>query len=83
MEVLTKEQILSMFPNSWVLIGNPILENPKVSAPLREKLLSGIVLFASKDKRELAYKAASVKKEGQYTVCIYTGKINRKRYYLL
>lgn len=83
MHILTKEQILLKFPDSWVLIGNPVLETPEVSAPLLDKLSSGIVLFASKDKREVAYKAASVKSAGQYTVCIYTGKINRKRYYLL
>ena len=83
MEKLTKEQIFLQFPDSWVLIGNPILESPKISAPLKDKLLSGIVLYASKDKREVAYKAASVKGDCTFTVCIYTGQINRKRYYLL
>ncbi len=47
MEILRIEQIEKQFPNEWVLIGNPIIQDTKI--------LKGEVLFHSKDKKEVCY----------------------------
>ena len=47
MTTLSIEQIKEQFPDEWVLLGNPETFGAKV--------LSGIVVFHSKDKREIAY----------------------------
>jgi hypothetical protein len=52
MEVLSLEQIKMRYPQEWVLLGNPIIEHTKV--------LSGIVLFHSKDKKEVCYLGKSL-----------------------
>jgi hypothetical protein len=38
-----------LYPDEWVLIGNPIMDDSKID------VLSGIPLFHSKDKREVCY----------------------------
>ena len=43
----TFEQIKSMYPDEWVLLGDPQMENTKI--------LGGVVLFHSKDKKEVCY----------------------------
>lgn len=83
MEVLTMEQIISKYPEQWVLIGDPILNDPDVLGSIISKLQSGKVLFASKDKREVAYKAKEVKGGILHTACIYTGNIPQNRIFLL
>ena len=60
-QMLNIEEIRSQYPNEWVLIGNPLLKNPEIQASIISQLISGIVLFHSKDKRELAYKAREIK----------------------
>ena len=42
---LTIEQIRQLWPDEWVLLGNPIMEHTKV--------LGGVPVFHHKDKREL------------------------------
>ena len=44
MEILTIKQIKAAYPDEWVLIGNPTIQHTKV--------LNGIVLFHSKDKKK-------------------------------
>jgi hypothetical protein len=83
MQVLTLEQIKSNYPNEWVLLGNPLLDEPEVEASIISQLISGIVLFHSKDKRELAYKAKEVKKSYESTTLIFTGEIPKNRKFWL
>ena len=80
---LPLEDIKKMYPDQWVLIGNPILRNPKSNGAIINRLVSGIVLLASKDKRELAYKAKDLVKDYNETACIYTGEIPKNRIFLL
>jgi hypothetical protein len=47
MEILNIEQIKALYPNEWVLVANPMIVSTKV--------LSGVVLFHSKDKKEVCY----------------------------
>ena len=75
MEILTIDQIKLQYPDQWVLVGNPELDDPNTLGSVVSKLLRGIVLYASKDKRELAYKAKEVKSDVSRTACIYTGQL--------
>jgi hypothetical protein len=44
---LNIEQIKAQYPDKWVLVGNPIIKDTK--------LVQGIILFHSKDKKEVCY----------------------------
>ena len=83
MEALSIEQIKKAYPNQWVLIGNPELKEPEINGSIISKLIRGIVLFASKDKREIGYKAQEVRGEVEKTACVFTGEIAQNRLYLL
>lgn len=83
MEILTIDQIKAQYPDQWVLIGNPELDDPNTLGSIVSKLVRGLVLFASKDKRELAYRAKDFTKDVQRTACIYTGEIAQNRVFLL
>lgn len=83
MEVLTLSQIKQKYPNEWILVGNPQMRNDDFVGPIVRKLISGIVLYHSKDKRELGYKAAELTKTVEETACIYTGKIPKNRKFWL
>jgi hypothetical protein len=41
------DELKKLYPNEWILLGNPEMQNTSV--------LGGIVLFHSKDKREVCY----------------------------
>ena len=83
MEIISIEQIKNDYPDQWILVGNPELSDPEINGSIISKLVKGIVLFASKDKRELAYKAAELRKSVKDTACIYTGEIQNNRLFLL
>ncbi len=62
----------------------PNLNEPEINGSIISKLLSGIVLYASKDKREIGFKAKDVKSPMvNETVCIFTGEIPKNRLFLL
>ncbi|MDZ7881322.1 MAG: hypothetical protein U5L45_26905 [Saprospiraceae bacterium] len=82
-QALSVEDIIKMYPNQWVLLGNPILRNPQSNGSILNRLITGIVLLAGKDKRELAYKAKDFVDDYEETACIYTGEIAKNRIYLL
>ena len=81
--LLTIDEIKNQFPEQWVLIGNPELNDRTTLGSIVSKLVSGVVLFASKDKREIAYKAKDVKEGYTTTACIFTGEIAQNRIFLL
>ncbi len=66
-----------------VLIGNPELKDFDILKAIINKLVSGIVLFARKDKREIAYKAKDLRKGVESITCVYTGKFQSNRKWLL
>lgn len=83
MEVLSVHQIKTQYPDQWVLVGNPELADFDTLEAIINKLVSGIVLFASKDKREIAYKAKDLRKGVESITCIYTGEFPKNRKWLL
>lgn len=44
---LNIEKLNTLYPNEWILLGNPTFE--------RTKVMGGIVLYHSKDKKEVCY----------------------------
>jgi hypothetical protein len=83
MTVLTLDQIKEQYPDQWVLIGDPELREPEVGMPITDNLLRAAVLFASKDPRDLGYKASSVRGDSQTITYFYTGEMPQNRRWLL
>ena len=82
-KALSVEDIKKMYPDQWVLLGNPVLRNPQSNGAILNRLITGIVLSASKNKRELAEKAKDVISDYAETACVYTGEVAKNRIYLL
>jgi hypothetical protein len=67
------EEIKSLFPDEWVLIGNPEMDQSELN------VLSGIPILHSKDKKEVCYLGKS-KTSGYKTITIiYTGTFKSSR----
>ena len=79
METLTIAEIKMQYPDQWVLVGNPLLRDDNFVGSILQKLISGLVLYHSKDKREIAYKTQDLTKDVERFTCIYTGKIPKNR----
>ena len=82
-EILSFDDICLLYPDQWVLIGSPELDDPNTLGSIVSKLVSGVVLLASKDKREIGYKAKYVRQAHKSVTCVYTGKIPQNRKWLL
>lgn len=80
--LLSFDHIKKLYPNEWVLIGNPQLNDDFVGSVV-SKLLGGVVLFHSKDRREIGYKAKDVRQGYESVVCVYTGEMPKNRKYWL
>ena len=81
--VLSFDVIKKRYPNEWVLLGNPELKDPELNEAIVHKVVSGVVLYHSKDKREIGYRAKEVKQGFEHFVCVYTGEIPRQRRFWL
>jgi hypothetical protein len=65
------EELKRLFPNEWVLLGNPEMKNTSI--------LGGIVLYHSKDKKEVCYIGRD-KTAGYSTVTIaFAGDLKQQR----
>ncbi len=82
-EVLTIAEIKAQYPDQWVLVGNPELDDPDTLGSIVSKLVRGIVLFSSNDKRELAYSAKKYRQGCETYTCIFTGEIPKNRKFWL
>ncbi len=69
MEVIEIDTIKKMYPDEWVLIGNPIMDEPELN------VLSGIPILHSKDKKELYYLGKSKTSDYNTITVVYTGKL--------
>ncbi|MCL2073913.1 MAG: hypothetical protein FWH18_08335 [Marinilabiliaceae bacterium] len=56
------EDIKKSYPDEWIVLGNPIRRNEQ-----EMDILSGVVLYHSPDKRELAYRDKPLLKEYKKT----------------
>ena len=79
MQVLSIEEIRNQFPNQWVLIANPEVNNSEVLQPIVYRILRGIVLLANKDKRELSLRTNEARQGYESITCIWTGEFPKNR----
>jgi hypothetical protein len=49
MQTVTIEEIKKSYPDEWILLGNPAINEQK------QAILSGVLLYHSPDKREVCY----------------------------
>lgn len=66
-QAISINEIRNLFPNEWVLIGNPFMDENKID------IVSGIPLFHSKDKREVCYIGRDKTSNFDKITLIYTG----------
>ncbi|HEY8780876.1 MAG TPA: hypothetical protein VIM16_04610 [Mucilaginibacter sp.] len=65
------DDLKKIYPNEWILLGNPEMKNTSV--------LGGVVLYHSKDKKEVSYIGRD-KTAGFSTVTIaYAGDLKQNR----
>ena len=67
------DDIKTLYPNEWVLLGNPIMDESKLD------VLSGIPLFHSKDKKEVCYIGRDKTSDFDKITLIYTGSFRPTR----
>lgn len=72
-QLLNISEIKNLYPNEWVLIGNPIMDDSKI------EVLSGIPLFHSKDKKEVCYIGRDKTSNFDKITLIYTGTFKPAR----
>lgn len=65
------EELQKMFPDEWILLGNPIVENTHV--------MGGIPIIHSKNKREVYYLGKDLVNEFHNTTIAYTGEMITSR----
>jgi hypothetical protein len=66
-ELVSFLEIKNQFPDEWVLIGNPVMDEAKID------VLSGIPLFHSKDKKEVCYLGREKTANFDKITLVYTG----------
>ena len=57
------------FPNEWVLLGNPVMDDSKLN------VLGGIPIYHSKDKKEVCYLGKDKTDDFDKITLIYTGNL--------
>ena len=72
-EVLSINDLKEAYPNEWVLIGNPVMDDKKLN------VLSGIPLYHSEDKKEVCYIGRDKTPGYDKITLIYTGTFKPKR----
>ena len=82
-ETLTMQQIKNQYPDEWVLVGNPDLSNPHMTGSIKKRLITGVVLYHSKDKRALGYNAKFVTSDYLTITIIFTGEVPKNRKFWL
>ena len=81
-ETLTMAQIKAAYPDKWLLVGNPDLGDPRMGGSIAKRLITGIVLYHSKDKYGLANNAKFVTPGYRVTI-IFTGEMPKNRKFWL
>lgn len=72
-QLLNITDIKALYPNEWVLLGNPVMDDSKID------VLSGIPLFHSKDKKEVCYIGRKKTSDFEKITLIYTGNFKAVR----
>lgn len=67
------EEIKNLYPDEWVLIGNPKMDEPELN------VISGIPIIHSKDKKEVCYLGKNKTSEFDTITLFYTGLFKSTR----
>jgi len=70
-QYISFEDLKKIYPNEWILLGNPEMKNTSV--------LGGVVLYHSKDKREVAYIGRDKTAEFSTVTIAYAGDVKPTR----
>lgn len=65
------EELKKKYPNEWVLLGNPEMKNTAI--------LGGIVLYHSKDKKEVCYIGRDKTAEFDTVTIAFAGDLKQHR----
>ena len=71
--LLNIKDIKDLYPNEWVLLGNPTMDESKID------VVAGIPVFHSKDKKEVCYIGRDKTSEFDKITLIYTGTFRPTR----
>lgn len=80
---ISMQEIKTNYPEEWVLVGNPKMREDNFVGAVINKILSGVVIYHSKDKREIAYKIEDLKKGFAKIACVFTGEMPKNRKFWL
>ena len=72
-ELLNISTIKNLYPDEWVLLGNPVMDDSKI------EVLEGIPLYHSKDKKEVCYIGRDKTSNFDKIALIYTGSFKPSR----
>jgi hypothetical protein len=70
-QILTIANIKAQYPDQWVLVANPVIKDTKI--------LNGIVLFHSKDKKKVCYLGKNLTQGYDKITLTFTGTIKTIR----
>ena len=65
------DELKKIYPNEWILLGNPEIKNTNV--------LGGIVLYHSKDKKEVCYIGRDKTANYDTVTIAYAGNLKQHR----
>ena len=65
--------IKKLYPDEWVLLGNPIMDDSKLD------VISGVPLYHSKDKKEVCYIGRDKTSDYNKITLIFTGSFKPTR----
>ena len=68
---LNFDQIKQLYPDEWVLLGNPEMKNTSV--------LGGVVVYHSKDKKEVCYIGKDKTANFAKVTIAFAGNLNQNR----
>lgn len=81
-QILTFDQIKAQYPDQWVLIGNPVLDDSFVGS-IVSKLRAGVVLLSGSDRKKLGQKTNEARQGFEEIACVHTGEIPKNRKFWL
>ena len=83
MGMLEIDEILSQYPNQWVLIGEPVWKRPELQTTARKNLQKGYIITHAPTKAELTTKGKELTAPYQTFTWLFTGEIPKGVPYLL
>ena len=68
---VTFDKIKELYPNEWILLGNPEMKNTSV--------IGGVVVYHSKDKKEVCYIGRDKTADFAKVTIAFAGDLNQNR----